>query len=79
MLARIDRKRTILISSVNRAADPTQGGDCLGRRMAVSIAFAHANYRYSRREGLHKVQILVARTMMSDFVHIKLAELLNLL
>jgi hypothetical protein len=47
MPARINRKRTILISSVNRAADPTQGGDCLGSRMAVSIVFAHANYRYS--------------------------------
>jgi hypothetical protein len=57
MSARIDRKRTILISSVNRAADPTQGGDCLGRRMAVSIAFTHTNYRYSRRERPHKVEL----------------------
>jgi hypothetical protein len=49
MPARINRERTILISSVDRAADPTQGGDCLGRWMAVSIVFAHTNYRYSWR------------------------------
>jgi hypothetical protein len=47
MSARINRERAILISSVNRAADPTQGGDCLGRRMTTRIVFTHANYRYS--------------------------------
>jgi hypothetical protein len=36
MSARINRERTVLISSVDRAADPTQGGDCLGGRMAVN-------------------------------------------
>ena len=45
MPARINRERPILISSVDRAADPTQGGDCLGRRMAVSIVVAHAILR----------------------------------
>jgi len=30
MPARINRERPILISSVDRAADPTQGGECSG-------------------------------------------------